>query len=418
MVKMINQGKHLPGSNTDVENQQFPFVWLRDNCQCPKCFHSEAFSRTLQMLDFDINCRPTSLKVSEDKTSITLHWQDGHESTFKADWLSERAFTPRARAARLVDYRGNRILWDARDFKRMNGDDSDNSWRFSYSDIMSKDSSLLAWLEYLQTMGIAMVVGSEPTNGQLRRLADRAAFVRRTHYGELFSVRAKNEPSNVAYTSEKLQIHTDLPYYEYKPGVNMLQCLVQWKGTGGENHLVDSYAVAELMRHEHPNEYNILSTTLVDWTDIGQEPEGVEEDIEANVSQRERRAFHSIYRAPVICEDHEGYIVRVNFSQPQRDSHFCVKLSQVSSWYSAFNVFIQLLHSPRYSVTYKLKEGEILTFDNLRICHGRGGYGTDAGMSESLERHVKGAYMDWDEVRSRIRTLRKKIRLEDELKVS
>ncbi|XP_046399888.1 gamma-butyrobetaine dioxygenase-like isoform X3 [Ischnura elegans] len=357
-------------------------------------------------------------KVSEDKTSITLHWQDGHESTFKADWLSERAFTPRARAARLVDYRGNRILWDARDFKRMNGDDSDNSWRFSYSDIMSKDSSLLAWLEYLQTMGIAMVVGSEPTNGQLRRLADRAAFVRRTHYGELFSVRAKNEPSNVAYTSEKLQIHTDLPYYEYKPGVNMLQCLVQWKGTGGENHLVDSYAVAELMRHEHPNEYNILSTTLVDWTDIGQEPEGVEEDIEANVSQRERRAFHSIYRAPVICEDHEGYIVRVNFSQPQRDSHFCVKLSQVSSWYSAFNVFIQLLHSPRYSVTYKLKEGEILTFDNLRICHGRGGYGTDAGMSESLERHVKGAYMDWDEVRSRIRTLRKKIRLEDELKVS
>ena len=36
---------------------------------------------------------------------------------------------------------------------------------------------------------------------------------------EQFSVQAKANATNVAYTSEYLQLHTDLPYYEYKPGV-------------------------------------------------------------------------------------------------------------------------------------------------------------------------------------------------------
>lgn len=40
-------------------------------------------------------------------------------------------------------------------------------------------------------------------------------------YRELFSVKAKPGTSNVAYLSGPLQLHTDLPYYEYKPGVGL-----------------------------------------------------------------------------------------------------------------------------------------------------------------------------------------------------
>ena len=38
-------------------------------------------------------------------------------------------------------------------------------------------------------------------------------------FSEQFSVQAKANAANVAYTSEYLQLHTDLPYNEYKPGV-------------------------------------------------------------------------------------------------------------------------------------------------------------------------------------------------------
>lgn len=53
----------------------------------------------------------------------------------------------------------------------------------------------------------------------------------------------------------------------------------------------------------------------------------------------------------------------------------------------------------------KLFVGEMVTFDNLRILHGRTAFG------ENLkgERHVQGAYLDWDEARSRIRVLKTKL---------
>ena len=39
---------------------------------------------------------------------------------------------------------------------------------------------------------------------------------------EDFTVKVKPDPSNVAYLSGPLQLHADLPYYEYKPGVSLL----------------------------------------------------------------------------------------------------------------------------------------------------------------------------------------------------
>ena len=46
--------------------------------------------------------------------------------------------------------------------------------------------------------------------------------------------------------------------------------------------------------------------------------------------------------------------------------------------------------------------GEMVTFDNLRVLHGRTAFG------ENLkgERHVQGAYVDWVEARSKIRVLK------------
>lgn len=98
-------------------------------------------------------------------------------------------------------------------------------------------------------------------------------------------MKAKEGTSNVAYLSAPLQLHTDLPYYEYKPGVNLLHCLVQSESSGGANQISDGFYVANLMRKEFPEDYRILTTTLVNWNDIGNE---------------NGNDFHSIYRAPVI----------------------------------------------------------------------------------------------------------------------
>ena len=49
------------------------------------------------------------------------------------------------------------------------------------------------------------------------------------YYREDFDVIAKPSPSNVAYSSGPLQLHTDLPYYEYKPGVGLFYYYIDRK---------------------------------------------------------------------------------------------------------------------------------------------------------------------------------------------
>lgn len=74
-------------------------------------------------------------------------------------------------------------------------------------------------------------------------------------------------------------------------------------------------------------------------------------------------------------------------------------------WYEALDKYIELLQNER--VTFKLECGEIITFDNTRLIHGRTGF-TD---TDNNTRHLVGAYLDWDEIYSRLRVLKTEFNL-------
>ena len=57
-------------------------------------------------------------------------------------------------------------------------------------------------------------------------------------------------------------------------------------------------------------------------------------------------------------------------------------------------------------MTTKLGPGECVVFDNLRVLHGRTGYSYDPPASGvGGVRNYKGAYIDWDELISKINVL-------------
>lgn len=43
---------------------EFPIIWLRDNCQCEECFHSQTYTRTINWDNFDFNVQSKQIKVS------------------------------------------------------------------------------------------------------------------------------------------------------------------------------------------------------------------------------------------------------------------------------------------------------------------------------------------------------------------
>ena len=41
--------------------EEFPFVWLRDNCQCSACYDPSSKSRTISFADFQLDSKPKSV---------------------------------------------------------------------------------------------------------------------------------------------------------------------------------------------------------------------------------------------------------------------------------------------------------------------------------------------------------------------
>ena len=66
-------------------------------------------------------------------------------------------------------------------------------------------------------------VPAEP--GLVLEVAASFGFVRETNYGRLFDVRVEPRPGNLAFTSRRILPHTDNPYRDPAPTVQLLHCL-------------------------------------------------------------------------------------------------------------------------------------------------------------------------------------------------
>ena len=75
----------------------------------------------------------------------------------------------------------------------------------------------------------------------------------------LFS--SNGEPNNTAYTARGLENHTDLPYFEIPPGYQFLHCLVN-DAEGGDSSAVDGFAVAEYVKKNDPETFELLKWNL------------------------------------------------------------------------------------------------------------------------------------------------------------
>ena len=65
--------------------------------------------------------------------------------------------------------------------------------------------------------------------------------------------------------------------------------------------------------------------------------------------------------------------------------------------YEALRAFSQLAASERFQMSFPFEPGDMVGFDNRRILHGRDAF-TAGGV-----RHLRGFYMDHDDVRSAAR---------------
>ncbi|XP_041475490.1 gamma-butyrobetaine dioxygenase-like [Lytechinus variegatus] len=364
-------------SSSSSSSSAFPLIWLRDNCRCPECFNPATLSRIAPLKNINGNSiKPEKVSLTDDKKFLIMYWGDGHVSHYPARWLRCNAFSE-SEPDPLADIQLQ--LWDASTCR-------DRMRKFDFDDVLSDDRILYEMFLEVKVLGIALVENTPLMTGQLNKLADKVGFLFPTKYGETFQVRSKENPSNGAYHTGDLPLHTDSASYNTQPGIQMLHCIKQ-AAHGGGNPLVDGFKVASDLRTTSPDSYDVLTKQILEFYDRGTDTLG---------------EFYYHAKHYVLRLNEKNEVDRISFSDHGRSAMNRMQVDDVMKTYKALSSFTALLYAPENVFEYKMKDGDMLIMDNYRVLHGRKSFTVSPGSA----RHLEGGYFDWDTVMSKLRILK------------
>lgn len=357
----------LSEGSTDL---RFHAVWLRDNAQDPQTRDPRNGQRLITLADLPDDCRLGAAQAGEAAVEVTFA-ADGKRVTFTTDWLRRHAYD-RPHQITPGDLPEGAEAWDS----GLSGSVPTGHLPALQSD----PAALKDWLTALRRYGFAKVTGLPVEEGSLFRVVDLFGYVRETNYGRLFEVRTEVNPVNLAYTGLGLQAHTDNPYRDPQPTVQVLACLEN-SAQGGENMVVDGFAAARRLRDEDPEGFDLMTRHCARFSYTGS----------AGV------ALHS--RRPMIELAPDGTLQAIRFNARSAAPLVDVPFDHMPAYYRAYRRLSAIIDDPAMEVLFKLAPGEAFVVDNTRVLHARKGYSGEG------TRWLQGCYADRDGILSTLAAL-------------
>jgi gamma-butyrobetaine dioxygenase len=347
-------------------------IVLRDGCGCAECRDSASGQRLRSITDLPDQVSVTRASVAGQSVEV-IFGPDGHRAVFSRRWLAEQHAPPEDDRAEDA-----KRLWAASDLA---AGLPEQAWPYYLADELNRARCLAALLRE----GFFVLRGVPCHPGMVLTVAGSMGFVRETNYGRLFDVRVEATPANLAFTGLPIAPHTDNPYRDPVPTVQLLHCLAS-AVLGGDSGLVDGFMAAARLRAEDPAAFGILTRTPVTFA--------------YSDATAELRATK-----PMIGTDPRGRIREVRFNnrsmQPLRLGREGSPQEAVA-FYAAYRAFAEMVIRPDLMLSFRLGPGDCVVFDNTRILHAR------TGFAATGQRHLQGCYADLDGVASTLAVLRRK----------
>jgi gamma-butyrobetaine dioxygenase len=356
---------------TDGRKLRFPAVWLRDNCPCAQCVDPGSGQKLHDITDIPAELVITEVETTEESVAVTFA-PDRHRSAFSRRWLAEHALDGyRDGDGRTED---DKELWVAADL----------AWpEVSWPRYLDQPGERVRALEAVLRWGFVLLHDVPVRPGMVLEVAASFGFVRETNYGAVFDVRVEPAPGNLAFTSRKISPHTDNPYRDPVPTVQLLHCL-RTADDGGDTGLVDGFAAAAALRAADVEAFETLARTAA--------PFGyIDSGTELRASQ------------PLIQLSPRGRVRGVRFNHRSAQP-LQLPDAEVTAFYAAYRRWACLLGQPERQLNLRLAEGDCLIFDNTRILHARTAFSMTPG---SPGRHLQGCYADLDGLASTLAVLRR-----------
>lgn len=346
------------------EQNEYPYIWLRDND--PNELHPHTQERTFDLTTVDISITPE--KQEKTDKDIVIRWPDRNDDSFYSfDWLVEHKPGQRRPDPAVM----KRTSWTSEKMPEPP--------RFDATECKQSKDVLLAALNAMREFGLVVIDGLDDEEHAGEKFADLIGFKRETNFGVMFEVKSKPNPNNLAYTSHALPLHTDLANQELVPGFQFLHCYRN-DATGGGSIFSDGLAACESLAKDRPELYQTLVNTNVPWRF---------HDDECDLRQHR----------PVICLNADSSFKSLTLNPHLADIPD-LNAAEMVNFYTAYQELMRRTRSTDHKIEYVLQKGEMVIFDNLRVLHGRSAFDPNSG-----NRHLRGFYIEHNEVESKIRML-------------
>lgn len=348
-------------AQTGADEIELPALWLRERSQDAAHLDPYTHQRLFDPHQLDDDLQLVAARAEDDHTA-RLAFSDGYDDVFDLSRLRDEFDAGDGLPAVHA--------WDS----DIALDDARVDWTG-----LGEPLALRAVVETFLRFGF-IVLQNVPTDSErILEVARTFGHVRETNFGRYFEVYSRPRSNDLAYRPVPLGPHTDNPYREPVPGIQLLHCLIN-ETRGGWSTLVDSLSVVSRVEREDPEGYELLAETPVRFHFTDENERLVE-------------------RRPLIQRDAMGRVTGVHYS-PRLDYLPLLDTDKLRKYHRARRRLGELFADPRYELQFPLAAGELMMFDNSRVLHGRTSYDPTEGY-----RHLQGCYIDLDGPRSLYRRL-------------
>ncbi|EEA27106.1 trimethyllysine dioxygenase TmlH, putative [Talaromyces marneffei ATCC 18224] len=305
---------------------------------------------------------------------INVKWSDGHVGEYPISWLeshqlpSDLEMSNKVLTFRKFSHSYNKKFHPCVEFE----------------EVMNTNEGLTKWLQYVISWGYCLVKGVPVTPEATKKLLERIAFIRETHYGGFWDFTSDLTFKDSAYTDEALDAHTDNTYFSDPARLQLFHLLEHTGGEGGTTLLVDGFYAAYRMLVERPRSVEALTDYAHPWHSSGNE----------DVSIQPYRYFPVFEREPTNAR-----LLRIRWNNYDRAAKIDWTPTMAMQWYGAARYWNAIIRRENQTQKWlQLEPGTALLFDNWRMLHGRSAF--------TGKRRMCGGYINNDDFVSRFRLLK------------
>ena len=370
-VKVINSGKAILITRKNGSSLRYHATWLRDNSNDPKTRDKNNGQRLISISDIPTNTYIKSASLDKTGKNISLNFLPKKKKIkFSVNWLEAYTYDKK---------KINSKVWIHSDLKNWSKANLKHVPTITYNAAKSDKKLFIKWLKSLRCYGFAKMTGCEKKSGTVIKITKLFGYVRETNYGKWFDVKSKTSAINLAYTNLALKAHTDNPYRDPVPTIQILHCIKN-STKGGDSKVVDGFNAALQLKKVNNKYFNLLSKYC------------------SHFEFKGKKDVHLKSRFPMITLSPDGELKAVHFNNRSIAPITDVPYEDMMDYYKAYRKFSSIIDDPKMAISFKLNPGDCFMVDNTRVLHARTAY------SGKGSRWLQGCYADKDELLSKILT--------------